>query len=133
MDQEKINTLTKQCIENSSYINDLEQELQDKNEELQDNIEELTKVTIHNDENIELIYMKEQEIEKSKEVLVDSDTNIEKLQKRCALLVSEKNQKFKQLDQERKEMIEQIQAFRVIIYILIIYLDILIYIIYKHI
>lgn len=56
---------------------------------------------------------RENTIKSLKESLADSDRSIEKLQKRCADLVAEKSEKFKQLDLERQEMIAQVQKFRV--------------------
>ncbi len=43
----------------------------------------------------------------------DNNTHIDKLQKRCADLVTEKADKFRQLDAERQEMINHVQKFRV--------------------
>ena len=56
---------------------------------------------------------KDAAIKALKESLSDSDRSIEKLQKRCADLVAEKGEKFKQLDQERQDMINHVQKFRV--------------------
>jgi chromosome segregation ATPase len=56
---------------------------------------------------------KELLITRLKESAEDNDTHIDKLQKRCADLVTEKADKFRQLDAERQEMINHVQKFRV--------------------
>jgi chromosome segregation ATPase len=61
----------------------------------------------------EQIQFFETNIAKYQTMLKENDENIEKLQKRCALLISEKADKLKQLDTERQEMIKNIQQFRV--------------------
>lgn len=53
-----------------------------------------------------------QEVKKWKSYVNDQDQSIEKLQKRCAALVSEKAETLRSLDLERQEMISHVQNFR---------------------
>jgi chromosome segregation ATPase len=48
-----------------------------------------------------------------KELIADNDETFAKLHKRCAVLVSEKNEKQRLLDLEKQELIKNIQQFRV--------------------
>ncbi|RYG95644.1 hypothetical protein EON65_55665, partial [archaeon] len=52
------------------------------------------------------------ELTKYKTYLSDQDSALEKLQKRCAVLVTEKTDTLKRIDVERAEMISHVQSFR---------------------
>lgn len=55
---------------------------------------------------------KENTIQHLKDSLADSDRSIEKLQKRCADLLSEKAEKVRQLDAERQDMMGHVTKFK---------------------
>lgn len=95
------------------YVEDLNGELKLKDEEMSENIAELSRV-------IELGERWQQQLEEERqrstaleERLGDCVHDIDSLQTRCARLVSDKNSKSKELDADRRQMIAQVQEFRV--------------------
>lgn len=54
-----------------------------------------------------------QEVHHWKTCADEQDQSIMSLQKRCAILVKEKNERLQRLDEERQEMVAQVQQFRV--------------------
>lgn len=54
-----------------------------------------------------------QEVHHWKTCADEQDQSILSLQKRCAVLVKEKNERLQRLDEERQEMVTQVQQFRV--------------------
>jgi chromosome segregation ATPase len=99
--------------DNEEHINDLECELRLKSEESEENLAELSKITLENDANVELVATREDEIVRLKEQIENTDKVVEKLHRRCAELVADKAIKLRILDQERQEMITHVQEFRV--------------------
>lgn len=95
------------------YVEDLNGELKLKDEEMSENIAELSRV-------IELGERQQQQLEEEKQRSIALEGrlgecvhDIDSLQTRCARLVSDKNSKSKELDAERRQMINQVQEFRV--------------------
>lgn len=55
----------------------------------------------------------QQTVEQLQQQVESAEASVEKLQTRCAALVAEKSEKLRQLDQERQEMLQHVQKFRV--------------------
>jgi len=95
------------------YVDDLNGELKLKDEEMSENIAELSRVIELGERRQQLLEEQQQRSTALEERLGDCVHDIDRLQTRCARLVSDKNSKSKELDNERRLMITQVQEFRV--------------------
>lgn len=102
-----------QQTKQSSYQRELAKSQDDHQQEilmLQATIERLEVASRDNKSREESL---QQEVNHWKTCASEQDQSITSLQHRCAKLVKEKNERLSKLDEERQEMVQQVQQFRV--------------------